>query len=491
MTLCGRCSTPLSHVTAPDHDCCCDGPCGADIPIGAPMLACPGCEAGNGWYLCKRCCDQPPHGEPQELDELIDDLIFAARAGDTDEVRAALASGAPVDGRDANRSTALMMAAANGHADALRELMGAGADVNAINSLGNTALHWAVFTSKLAAVEVLLASGGCDLMLRNAAGNTAAMDAERAGKGDLVVALLESLDEDAAAAALGIEEEEGEEEVVASRLVPAEVVPRLEEVCISSGADAAAAPCAGGACSADAAAPPIVLRERPPEPNGAVAARVAAAVESRTGDSRYSVLPAVVEREEVLGLSREFFQATSLLTKDGNTFGPDFEQQYSGHKNYFYYMNRNKVLPGAEAAAATFERLDAACRLVVEQHHPGVRVKLERAFGAYYEGERDGFHRGVNEHCDGEANLVSTVVHAVLPDGEVGFESGGELTVAASGGLPPVAIPHSNDTVGTVVYLGAGVYHHATPIQEGGRRLVFCLFYAAAPEKDLTRHALA
>ena len=34
------------------------------------------------------------------------------------------------------------------------------------------------------------------------------MDAERAGKGELVVLLLNALDEDAAAASLGIEEEE-------------------------------------------------------------------------------------------------------------------------------------------------------------------------------------------------------------------------------------------------------------------------------------------
>jgi hypothetical protein len=73
----------------------------------------------------------------------------------------------------------------------------------------------------------------------------------------------------------------------------------------------------------------------------------------------------------------------------------------------------------------------------------------------------------VNEHCDGDANLVSTVVHAVLPDGDVGFTKGGELTVSAVDDLPSKPIVHSNETVGSVVYLGSSIFHHASPIAEG------------------------
>ena len=58
-------------------------------------------------------------------------------------------------------------------------------------------------------------------------------------------------------------------------------------------------------------------------------------------------------------------------------------------------------MPGAEKAAYIFEALDAYTRQVIELHHPDKAVRLERAFGAYYEGQRDGFHLGVNEHCDG------------------------------------------------------------------------------------------
>ena len=130
-------------------------------------------------------------------------------------------------------------------------------------------------------------------------------------------------------------------------------------------------------------------------------------------------------------------------------------------------------------------------RQVVELHHPGMPLRLERAFGAYYEGEREGFHLGVNEHCDGDANLVSTIVHAMLPDGDVGFTEGGELTISETDDLPAVPIAHSNASVGSVVYLGSGIFHHASPIKLGGRRLVFCMFYACDPAKELSKHALA
>ena len=56
------------------------------------------------------------------------------------------------------------------------------------------------------------------------------------------------------------------------------------------------------------------------------------------------MMPAVIPLDRMLQFSQDFFKTTELLDKDGNTFGPEFEQQYAGHKNYFYYMNRNQVL---------------------------------------------------------------------------------------------------------------------------------------------------
>jgi hypothetical protein len=221
-----------------------------------------------------------------------------------------------------------------------------------------------------------------------------------------------------------------------------------------------------------------------------IARRVRACAELRVGDWRYSVVPDVVPRETILRLSREFFETTELLTKAGNTFGADFETMYQGHRNYFYHVNKNAVVPGSDGTARLFDELDAYTRGVVDLHHPGVRVRLDRAFGAYYEGERENFHLGVSEHCDGDTHLVSTVVHAVMPDGDAGFTEGGELTISATSDLPAQPIAHSNASIGTVVYMGGSVRHLASPIKLGSRRLVFCMFYACEDGVDLAKHVL-
>ena len=81
-------------------------------------------------------------------------------------------------------------------------------------------------------------------------------------------------------------------------------------------------------------------------------------------------------------------------------------------------------------------------------------------------------------------------MHALLPDGDVGFTGGGELTVSEIDESPEVPIPHSNETVGTVVYLGGKIFHHASPIKLGGKRLVFCMFYQCDDGTNLSAHAL-
>jgi ankyrin repeat protein len=49
-----------------------------------------------------------------DMDEIIDDLIYAARTGDMEDLNIALNAGAPVDATDFRGTTGLMMAAANG-----------------------------------------------------------------------------------------------------------------------------------------------------------------------------------------------------------------------------------------------------------------------------------------------------------------------------------------------------------------------------------------
>lgn len=43
---------------------------------------------------------------------------------------------------------------------------------------------------------------------------------------------------------------------------------------------------------------------------------------------------------------------------------------------------------------------------------------------------------------------------------------------------PGATITHNDTTIGSVVWIGSGVYHRASPIDREGMRLVFCLFYS-------------
>ncbi len=119
-------------------------------------------------------------------------FIDAARDGDVDVVRAALAAGASVNrvkrwgrtalswassrdrtavvdvllaaGADANQAdkkgdTVLIMASYKGRAAVVRALLAAGADVNKANDNGTTALLLASYSGHTAVVEMLLAAG--------------------------------------------------------------------------------------------------------------------------------------------------------------------------------------------------------------------------------------------------------------------------------------------------------------------------------------------
>ena len=77
-------------------------------------------------------------------------------------------------------------------------------------------------------------------------------------------------------------------------------------------------------------------------------------------------------------------------------------------------------------------------------------------------------------------------------DDESSVTGGGDARRAHLGlraALPAAPLAHGDGTVGSVVYLAPSIFHHASPIGEGGRRLVFCLFYAG--DGDLSQHALA
>ena len=82
---------------------------------------------------------------PSNAGDVNQDLIDAAKNGDTAAVKALLASGAdPNSNARADGWTVLMFAAKKGHTAAVDSLLAAGADVNAKDSSGWAALMWAV-----------------------------------------------------------------------------------------------------------------------------------------------------------------------------------------------------------------------------------------------------------------------------------------------------------------------------------------------------------
>lgn len=94
-------------------------------------------------------------------------LMLAAIKGDAPAVRALLAQGAAVNGRDQNGMTALMWAAPQ----VVDLLLRAGANVNARDNSQRTALTYAAFEDDAAAVKALL-DGGAEVDPRDSFGMT-------------------------------------------------------------------------------------------------------------------------------------------------------------------------------------------------------------------------------------------------------------------------------------------------------------------------------
>jgi hypothetical protein len=117
-----------------------------------------------------------------------DDLLAAGQAQDRAAAARAIASGAPVDARDADGWSALMFAAAAGDAEFVRLLLRAKADANQRTNDGQTPLFAAVFSGKADAVRALLQAGArADTALPG--GKTPLMLASERGRQDLVALL--------------------------------------------------------------------------------------------------------------------------------------------------------------------------------------------------------------------------------------------------------------------------------------------------------------
>ncbi|WP_145808400.1 ankyrin repeat domain-containing protein [Kribbella amoyensis] len=112
-------------------------------------------------------------------------LLAAADSGDTNKVAAALAAGAPLESKDANRRTALLRAALKDRVETARLLVGLGADPDAQDDRSDSAWLVTGVTGSVAMLETLLPAGP-DLKLRNRFGGLSVIPASERGHVDYV-----------------------------------------------------------------------------------------------------------------------------------------------------------------------------------------------------------------------------------------------------------------------------------------------------------------
>jgi ankyrin repeat protein len=94
----------------------------------------------------------------QEL-EFLQQSFDLARAGDTEELRARVTAGLPVNLTNSAGDTLLILAGYHQHSTTVQALLEQGADTSRVNDRGQTALAAAVFRRSEPIVRALLAAG--------------------------------------------------------------------------------------------------------------------------------------------------------------------------------------------------------------------------------------------------------------------------------------------------------------------------------------------
>ena len=117
-------------------------------------------------------------------------LAEAAARGDLDAVKALLADGVPVDGRDAAKRAPLLLATRGNHVEIARLLLAAGADVNAKDNIRDTPFLYAGAEGRNAILTAILATGRANLADTNRYGGTALVPAAHHGHAETVRILL-------------------------------------------------------------------------------------------------------------------------------------------------------------------------------------------------------------------------------------------------------------------------------------------------------------
>ncbi|EAS45408.1 ankyrin repeat domain-containing protein [Photobacterium profundum] len=123
--------------------------------------------------------------ENSEYQELVNYFFAAARVGDIEVLDRFLSAGFPINQRNNQTYTALMVASYSGQKEATQLLLDNSANVCLQDKRGNTAVMGALVKGELSIVRMLY-NTPCSKNLKNAAGQTLEAFADMFGKGDFI-----------------------------------------------------------------------------------------------------------------------------------------------------------------------------------------------------------------------------------------------------------------------------------------------------------------
>jgi uncharacterized protein len=136
-------------------------------------------------------CEKKIKPVPLPTTEAVAAFATAAFSNNTQQVSAALKNGMPVNQKDENGNTALMLASFDGHIETMQALIAAGATIDLRDGNGRTALMFASSGPYPAAVRLLLEKGAEVNTVDNVDRFSALMFAAAEGLSPVVEILLE------------------------------------------------------------------------------------------------------------------------------------------------------------------------------------------------------------------------------------------------------------------------------------------------------------